>query len=178
MDTWNVASQITNTLLVLFNLVIFFLQFRLMGHQLQAQRDGVSESVNAMTAQMQRQTALEIIKMLEEPRNLQARAAMRSLAGKPHADWTAEEVQSADIVARIWTIAADLWMVGALPNLYLHYAYGNTVVRHWNVLRPYIEDLRDRTGASQRKSFEDLANDVIRLGWYRDGGDFRPAYRV
>lgn len=107
----------------------------------------------------------ELIKYLEEPQHLEARRTMGPLAKKEFADWTDEERNAGEMVSGMWEVGATIHSIEALPDSFLSSLYGGAIVRHWNLLRPLVMEIRARSGENdQRQKFEHLAVQLGRSG--------------
>lgn len=178
---WASAVQAIASLAAVANLIFLFYQLRIMRGQLSmaqqnilAQQRELSKQTMASMRSAQGANVFAMMNYLEEPRHLEARAQIQDLKDKPLSEWTREDRAAADLAARMWEQAAALQKMQLLPTRFIHYQYGGAVVRAWNVLAPYIEELREKSDRAQRATFEELAAEVRESGWFGDDKDRRP----
>lgn len=169
-----------------FALMVGALQARLLRQQLlderarfeTEQRSGdrrLKRQFDLETERSRQQNAFLLIEYIERPANLEIRRAVDALAGKPFDEWDDQDRLAADNAWRLWTVISfyqqqDL----VLPEQFVHRYWGNTVMRHWSILKPYVVAMRCARGAYMASTFEELAKDVERLGWFAGGQDRRP----
>jgi len=153
------------------------------GQLLASQQNIISQQVelarqtNASIQTSKAANLFEVFKYLEEPRHLAARKIVDTLVDKDFNQWSREERDAADLVRRLWTIAPTLQRMNLLPPNYLQYYYGNTIMRHWRTVKPLVAELRCKTTSAICVEFEEMANEVDKLGWFAKGGDHRPKDR-
>jgi hypothetical protein len=169
----DVAQAIGNAAVVV-SLLFLYYQTRLTRQQAedtriaqQEQLKAVQSQVEASLAQSQGQNVFALIEYLEKPEHIKARRRVyASLKGKPFERWSKEDVTAADTAARIYQVAASFQYAGVLPPRWLHIQYGGSMCRTWDIIKPYIDDLRARTDPAQRRDYERLYDEMRDLGWY------------
>ena len=143
----------------------------------EANRQRFEAQVEQEQRRTQQQNAFLIIDYVERPSHLAARKAVGALADKPFESWDEADRANADVVWRLWTVAGFYqYLYEVLPPRFLHLYWGNSIVWHWKILTPYIDELRKVRGIGQAQSFEQIRNEVEALGWFKDGRDLRPTH--
>ena len=170
-------AQVITIVFLLVQLSLTRAQVRAAQESIQSQQAVASSQTTAAIRVAQGANLLEVIKYLEEPRHLDARRTVDSIGNKPFHRWNRNERRAADTVWRLWTIAPILQRMGLLPPNYLHYYYGHTIIRHWNLLKPMILERRKRISPGTAGEFEQTATEVEVLGWFANGEDNRPRDR-
>jgi hypothetical protein len=183
LTLWLSALQAAGTVVVAANLVFFVRQLKLMSRQIasfdedaKARQRQFEHQAELMAQQVRAQNIFEVNKYLEKPEHLRARKRITLLAQsrKPYLAWSDDDREAADDVARVWTVIANWQRMGVLPEQYIQIAHGNTILRHWRAVEPYVDQLRKDTGLASRRTFEEMAEEIEALGWYKHGGDARP----
>ncbi len=122
-------------------------------------------------------TALEIWDRLEAS----AAKAARRKAGTPKdrdlKAWLSDEISAADETLRVFLIAANYWMDGALPQTMLERYYGRSIVYHWDNLQPYVADQRERGNPSWGFVLEQFVDHCRRIMEEDPEFDRRPPKR-
>lgn len=143
MSNYELASivlQIVISLAAFGTLYIYSRQLKVMSRQLTA----MQESSRA-------QSGLSLVAFLQAPEVRTARHCVREvLSQKPHHEWSAEERQSASQVTANYDVAAALIRAGLAPVELVAANWGPSIRHCYEILIPYIEEHRTRTGADPR----------------------------
>jgi hypothetical protein len=171
-DVSDIAQAIGNAAVVL-SLLFLYRQTKLTREQAEDARIAQQEQVNALQFQVrhsqlqsQGQNIFALVDYLERHDHLRVRNHVASLDGKPFRRWDRIDLAAADTVARIYQIASALQFSEVVPPKWVHIQYGGPMLRCWEILKPYIDDLRARTDVTQRRDYESLCNELECLGWY------------
>jgi hypothetical protein len=109
------------------------------------------------------QSAFVLTNMLEDDANLAARLVVNDLGAsrKPFKKWNDSDIEAAERVWRVFSVAANFQKMGAIPDDFLGKYYGPTVVRLWDTLAPFVHHRRaERGGVRVAGMFKDLAEEI------------------
>lgn len=124
----------------ILTLVVYYRQLRVMSAQLRSMQD-------ASLAQ----STLSLIGFLQQEDVRKARACVREvLAEKPLRDWTKEERNDASKVAANYDVAAAMVKNGLANERLICSNWGPSILHCYEVLEPYIAEMRSRPGADPR----------------------------
>jgi hypothetical protein len=171
------GAQVISIIFLIGQLLLMRGQLLASQQNIISQQKELAKQTNASVQASQAANLFEVFKYLEEPRHLVARKIVDTLIDKDFDQWTQEERDAADLVRRLWTIAPTLQRMSLLPPNYLQYYYGNTIMRHWQAVKPLVDELRRKTTSGICVEFEEMAKRSRRVGWFAEGGDYRPRDR-
>jgi hypothetical protein len=169
-QSWIAALQAVGTLATVATLIIYFFELRTVRGQLKLTQELAEEDrrlssaqFDALESRTQGQNAFQVVLYLERPDHLQTRAHVDRLQRKDFRHWTVEDRRAADLDWRMWNIASVFEKLGVIPENFLERYYGGTIIRHWDILHPFIVELRQRVGGYRARDFEELMERTTRL---------------
>ena len=134
-ETISVALQVTIGVVAFATLFLYYRQLRVMSGQLSA----MQESSKA-------QSALSLVDFLQASDVRAARTVVRSLSGKPLADWSKDEKECASRVAANYDVAAALIRAGLAPVDLIATNWGPSIRHCHQIVQPFITKQRERPG--------------------------------
>jgi hypothetical protein len=113
------------------------------------------------------QTGWELLRHLESPEVINARAKVQLLTAPPSLD---EDTRVAlDKVTRIWDTIGSVIRYGDVPKDMLSNTWGGAIVRDWNITLPLVTEIREGFPGA-RSNFQWLADEMDREGWRWESG--------
>lgn len=177
------VAQAIGNIAVVISLLFLYRQTKITRQQMEDSRKAQQQQVDLIQSQVKHSQVISqganifaLIDYLERPEHLSARRHVAGLKNKPFKRWSKRDIAAADTVARIYQVASSFQFSEIIPPKWLHIQYGGSMLRVWEILKPYIADLRARTEPTQRRDFERLCDEMRSLGWYDPSTGKVPPY--
>jgi hypothetical protein len=157
--------QAIGGVVAVITLFLYLIELRELRHQIAENRIQSQEDRRLSQAQFEEiraqsrgQNAFGLVEYLEDPRHLQVRAVVDRILTKSYDAWTSEDHSSADMVWRMWNVSCVFQSLQALPDDFMARFYGGSLVRHWHILKPFVEQLRGEFGRHRARDWEALVH--------------------
>lgn len=123
-----------------FTLAVYYHQLRVMSKQLAAMQEA-----------SRAQGALSLVTSLQAPDVRAARQCVREvLSRKPLAEWSEDERRHASLVVANYDVVAGLLKANLAPAELIVTNWGPSITHCYQVLDPFIAEVRSRPGADAR----------------------------
>ena len=145
------AMQVITNLVLGFNLLVYFLQWRTMQKQLQAGREQLRIAQGGVSAQ----NLFSLVNYLQEPDARDSRAwVLQKLRGKDFHSWSEEDRAHASRVCSKYDMVGILVRQGIVPIEPVIGSWGPSIRKCHSILDPFISAMRVRNGPAYWDDFD------------------------